>query len=195
MREELKTKYITNKRFEIYSDLNTYNNNLKKSKSLYIPLSILEVSLRNSINSLFERLYSRGWLVNEASFLKYKELKKITIAKSKISENSEAISKDKLVSELTFGFWTALFQSSYDDKMRFTNLKQIFPNLPSKDELLVNRQILSTKLNHIRKFRNRVFHHENIIKDEFENIEDNIYEILEFFDTELVQYAKDLNNE
>jgi len=119
MREELKTKYITNKRFEIYSDLNTYNNNLKKSKSL----------------------------------------------------------------------------SSYDDKMRFTNLKQIFPNLPSKDELLVNRQILSTKLNHIRKFRNRVFHHENIIKDEFDNIENDIYEILGCFDSEVVEYARNLNNE
>lgn len=195
MREELKIKYITNKRFEIYSDLDTYNRNLKKSKSLYIPLSILEVSLRNSINSLFERLYSRGWLINEANFLKHKELEKITKAKSKILENSETISKDKLVSELTFGFWTALFQSSYDDKMRIANLKQIFPNLPSKDKLLVNRQILSTKLNHIRKFRNRVFHHENIIKEEFENIEDDIYEILGFFDSELSQYARDLNSE
>lgn len=195
MREDLKNKYITSKRFKIYNDFDKYNKNLKISKHLYIPLSILEVSLRNSINNLFEKLYGAGWLVNEAQFLKHKEIEKIQKAKDRITDDGGEISKDKLVSELTFGFWTALFQSVYDNKMRFSNLKNIFPNLPPRTQQEITRNILSTKLNHIRKFRNRIFHHENIIKDEFNDIENNVYEILEFFDNELAQYTRDLNNE
>ncbi|MFW3411319.1 Abi family protein [Aliarcobacter butzleri] len=194
MNENLINKFITNKRFEIYKDIDTYNNNLRKAKYLYIPLSVLEVSLRNSINNLFEKFYGAGWIVNEANFLKYKEIEKIIQAKDKIISNKESITKDKLVSELTFGFWTALFQSVYDDKMRIANLKQIFPNLPPKEKILIDRKIISTKLNHIRKFRNRVFHHENIIKDEFTNIENEIFEILGYFDMELVKFTKKANN-
>lgn len=195
MNGNLINKFITNKRFEIYKDIETYNNNLKKAKHLYIPLSVLEVSLRNSINNLFEKFYGAGWIINEANFLRHKEIEKIIQAKSKISENQETITKDKLVAELTFGFWTALFQSVYDNKMRTNNLKQIFPNLPPKEVELIDRKKMSSKLNHIRKFRNRVFHHENILKDEFLDIEDKIYEVLHYFDSGLSQYAKDLNNE
>lgn len=195
MNEKLISNYITSKRFAIYKDLHTYNQNLKKAKSLYIPLSILEVSLRNSINNLFEKLFGAGWIINETSFLKHKEVQKITQAKTKLINNKENITKDKLVAELTFGFWTAMFQSVYNEKMRTNNLKQIFPNLPPKVKEIIDRKKISSKLNHIRSFRNRVFHHENIIKDEYLNIEEEIFEILNYFDEELSQYAKDLNNE
>jgi len=195
MKKVLINKYITLKRFAIYEDLKTYNENLKKAKYLYIPLSILEVSLRNSINNLFEIFYGAGWILNEAQFLKTKELEKITEAKSKIKKSGDAVTKDKLVAELNFGFWTALFQSVYADKMRTSTLKQIFPNLPPKEVVVIDRKTMSSKLNHIREFRNRIFHHENILKDEFVDIEDKIYEILEYFDIELAQYAKDLNHE
>jgi hypothetical protein len=151
MNEILIYRYITSKRFAIYQDIDTYGSNLKKAKHLYIPLSILEVSLRNSINNLFEKFYGAGWIVNEASFLKYKEIEKITHAKEKIRNNQEKITKDKLVSELSFGFWTAMFQSAYSDKMRINNLKQIFSNLPPKEKKLIDRKTISSKLNHIRK--------------------------------------------
>jgi hypothetical protein len=195
MNEILINKYITNKRFSTYSTIENYKLNLKKSQYLYIPLSILEVSLRNSINNLFEKLYGAGWLINEATFLKHKELDKIYNAKKKLKSNNENIIKDKLIAELTFGFWTGLFQSVYKEKMRANNLQQIFSNLPSKDILVIDRKLLSSKLNHIREFRNRVFHHENIIKNEYNNIENEIYEILEFFDIELCKFVKELNNE
>ncbi|MEN4046258.1 Abi family protein [Sulfurimonas sp. NWX367] len=195
MNDILINKYITSKRFAIYDTLELYDSNLKKAKQSYIPLSVLEVSLRNSINSLFERFYGAGWIVNEAQFLKHKEIEKIESAKDKIRKNHEEITQDKLISELSFGFWTALFQSAYNDKMRTAYLKQIFPNLPPKNRELIDRKKISAKLNHIRKFRNRVFHHENIIKDEFVNIESEIYEILSYFDDEVCAFAKRVNNE
>jgi len=195
MDEKLIQKYITNQRFATYSDLDEYKYNLKKSKHLYIPLSIVEVTLRNSINELYEKYYGRGWIINEASFLHQKELQKICDAKSKLNDRNEIINKDKLVAELTFGFWTGLFKTLYDKQMRVNTLKQIFPNLPSKTIQRVDRKVLSSKLNHIREFRNRVFHHENINKPEYEKIEDDIYEILGFFDGAIVDFVKELNKQ
>ncbi len=195
MNKFLINRYITSKRFAIYNSLEAYSSNLKKAKELYIPLSILEVSLRNSINSLFEHFYGASWIVNEAQFLKSKEIAKIEFAKEKIRKNREQVTQDKLVSELSFGFWTALFQSAYADKMRIAYLKQIFPNLPPKNIELIDRKTISAKLNHIRKFRNRVFHHENIIKDEFTDIENDISEILAYFNDEVCAFAERVNDE
>ena len=162
---------------------------------MYIPLSILEVSLRNSINNAFEKFYTAGWLINEAHFLHQKELEKLFHAKNKLRERGEEITKEKLIAELTFGFWTGLFKTLYDQQMRFGTLRQIFPNLPPKNEKIINRKILSSKLNHIREFRNRIFHHENILKPKYDAIEEDINEILEYLDKDLKAFAKRLNDE
>ena len=188
-------KFITDKRFSVYDDMETYGSNLKKSKQMYIPLSILEVSLRNSINNAFEKFYTAGWLINEAHFLHQKELEKLFHAKNKLRERGEEITKEKLIAELTFGFWTGLFKTLYDQQMRFGTLRQIFPNLPPKNEKIINRKILSSKLNHIREFRNRIFHHENILKPKYDAIEEDINEILEYLDKDLKVFAQGLNDE
>lgn len=104
------------------------------------------------------------------------------------------LNQNQVISELSFGFWTALFRNSYIKTMRTNIIKKIFPNLPTKDQKLITREYMNKKLNHIRKFRNRVFHYENILKEEFKNIEDDIYEILSYFDNELVEFTKKANN-
>lgn len=189
------SKFVAYSRFNSYGTTTLYKENLIKSKNIYIPLSVLEVSLRNSINSVFERLYGSGWLINKASFLKHKELEKIYNAKEKLKENKEQLTKDKLVAELNFGFWTGLFQSAYKEQMRINTIQYIFSNRPKKEIQLVDRKLISSKLNHIREFRNRVFHHENIIKDKYNNIEADIYEMLLFLDENLYSFTKKLNND
>jgi len=189
-------KFITSKRLSSYTNIGEYESNLQQSKEYYIPLSILEVALRNSINSLFERFYGLGWLTAGAQFLRGDLLAKIDDAKEKLRVRNEDITKDKLVAELSFGFWTALFQSPYSHQMRTSNLKQIFPNLPKKEEYFIDRKIMSAKLDHIRKFRNRVFHYEKIVgKSEYDTIEADIYEILNYLDKELYNLAERLNDE
>jgi len=188
-------KYITEKRFSKYESLTQYEENLVLSKQYYIPLSILEVSLRNTINHHFEKFYGAGWLMNEASFLQKDHLAKIFDAKQKIKSRKEILTKDKLVAELSFGFWVNLFKSSYDRQMRIANLKQIFTNLPSKEIKLINRNELFKIINHIRNFRNRIFHHEKIVnKPEFQNIDNEINEILNYLSEDLLEFSKRINH-
>lgn len=195
MNEILMRKYITEKRFSKYHSLLDYEENLLLSKKYYIPLSILEVSLRNAINGHFEKFYGAGWLLNEASFLQRDHLFKIQEAKRKIQLRNEHLTKDKLVAELSFGFWVNLFKSSYDRQMRIANLRQIFTNLPSKSTKLINRNELFQTINHIRNFRNRIFHHEKIVdKLEFQNIKNEIDEILGYLHEDILAFTKRVNN-
>ena len=195
MNETFINKFITSTRFSKYKTLDNYEKNLILSKRYYIPFSILEVSLRNSINQHFEKMYGRGWLINQTNFLRNDLILKIDEAKSKILKRNEEVNKEKLVAELSFGFWTALFKSPYAKQMRTTDLKRIFPNLPSKNKELIDRSILSVKLNHIRAFRNRIFHHEKIIdKPEFNTIEEDIDTILSYLDKDILEFVQRINS-
>lgn len=195
MNEHVITKYITSIRLTSYGDLANYKSNLLLSKRMYIPLAVLEVSIRNAVDIHFSNFYGTGWLINEASFLQRDAIRKITEAKARIHEREEALTKEKLVAELPFGFWTSLFQQPYDKNLRFSDLKQIFSHLPKKDEKTIDRKYISSKLNLIRAFRNRIFHYERVIeKEKYSSIEADVYEILKFLHVELYEYVKDIND-
>jgi len=132
MTDEIINKFITSKRFSSYENMDNYKLNLVMSKNMYISLSVLEVSIRNAVNNHFSQFYGNGWLINEAKFLQRDAIRKIIDAKARIKVRNETLTSEKLVAELSFGFWTSLFQQPYDKVLRFTNLKQIFSNLPKK---------------------------------------------------------------
>lgn len=194
MHKNLIKRYIGIPRFSKFGDFDSYGKNLKKGKESYILLAILEVSLRNAINEVFEYKFGEDWLIREADFLHTSQIAQIRKAKAQITARNETLHKDKLLAELNLGFWTSLFKSPYSNIMRFGTLKNIFPSLPNKQTMLLNRKIISAKLNHIREFRNRVFHYENILKPEFADIFGRIDEILCFFDKDLSLYAKEINS-
>jgi len=191
MDEFLINKYISEARFSKYDSLEEYKKNIQVSQEFYTPLSILEVSLRNAIDSQFKVFYGQNWLLNEAQFLQRDALEKISHAKSKLKNRKEDITHHKLTAELTLGFWTSLFQKPYDKTMRLQTMKGIFSNLPNKDIQFIDRKIISSKLNHIRKFRNRIFHFEKVVnKDEFMNITNDVNEMIEFLHKDIIELYK-----
>lgn len=193
MRQDLRDKFLSQSRLSVYSDFTEYEQNLKDSKHYYILLAILEVSLRNSISHYFSKHIDVNWV--DDGFLNINSKKRIREVKSRLSQRADTLSNDKILAELSFGFWTALFRKDYAPVMRTKALKHIFPNLPRKDEKFIDRNYINKKLNHIRVFRNRIFHYEKIIhKDEFTNVEADIYEILAYFDTDIKEFAQRINN-
>jgi len=191
VRDEIKTKFITDIRLKNYTDFDAYKQNLLQSEKYYILLSIFEISLRNSIDDYFKKKISNDWL--NCKVLHYDTRKRVEEAKSKIVQRRETSTHDKIIAELAFGFWTSLFRKSYSNLIRIQDINYIFPNMPRKNEKLINRNILDKKLNHIRKFRNRVFHYERIVnKLEYIHIENDIFELLEYFDSEISDFAKNM---
>jgi len=193
VKDDVKLKFITQIRLKNYSNFEEYKQNLYDSEKYYILLSIFEISLRNSIDVYFKNKISNSWL--DSDILHYDTIQRINEAKNKILQRKEKITYDKIIAELPFGFWTSLFRKSYTNLLRIKDIKFIFPNMVSKQQKLINRNILDKKLNNIRKFRNRIFHYEKIInKVEFENIENEIFELLLYFDKDIFNFAKELLN-
>lgn len=193
MRKDLRDKFLSQSRLSVYGDFTEYEQNLKNSKHYYILLAILEVSLRNSISHYFSKYIDVNWVDND--FLNANSKKRIKEVTSRLTQKTDTLSNDKVLAELSFGFWTALFRKDYAPVMRTKAIKHIFPNLPNKNEKFIDRNYINKKLNHIRAFRNRIFHYEKIIhKDEFKNIDADIYEMLEFFDRDIKEFAQRVNN-
>jgi len=165
--------------------------NSEIAKSLYIPLQNLEVALRNSIHNTLTAYYKTEHWYDIGDFLLHNELKKITEAKSKITRAKKELTADRIISELSFGFWTSLFSKTYDQKIWNKHTKQIFPNMLKKDR---NRRVLSSKINTIRYFRNRIFHFEQIFnKQNLPQVHQDIFEIIKWLNISLFEITTELD--
>ena len=144
-----------------------YIYNLKLSEAFYPALSLLEITLRNKICNAIEKLIYKDWLINELkiqNILENKEYQKLLDSANKIKKAGKTITNDRLVSEMTLGFWIHLCTKSYKpklwDKKGFFEL--VFPNYTNNGQL---RKIapIQNNLLAILRLRNRIFHHEIII--------------------------------
>ena len=147
--------------------LEKYIYNLKISESLYPALSLLEVTLRNKICYAIEALICKDWLINELNqqnLLFDKEYNKLIETADKIKKDGKKVTNDRLISELTFGFWIHLCTKSYKpkfwDKKGFIEL--VFPNYTVSSNLR-NISLIQKDLRDVLKLRNRISHQEIII--------------------------------
>ena len=147
--------------------LEKYIYNLKVSESLYPALSLLEVTLRNKICYAIESLICKDWLIkelNHQNLLLDKEYKKLVETADKIEKDGKKVTNDRLISELTFGFWIHLCTKSYKpkfwDKKGFIEL--VFPNYTVSSNFR-NISLIQKDLRDVLKLRNRISHQEIII--------------------------------
>lgn len=157
------SKYVAYNHGNAEMTVKHYKSNLRLAESLYISLSVFEVTLRNALSRELRNLTGNDeWF---DIFYSTPELKPLTIeidkAKSLIRNRGEKVSTDKIISELTFGFWVMLLNSQYERTL-WKSLRKAFPNLPKKDR---QRKNVSSPCNALRRLRNRIFHQEAICWD------------------------------
>lgn len=159
---------ITKERLSVYradgcddeTALARYLYNIKLCKSFYTSLNMFEIAFRNSVDrALQDFTGASDWfgklrLARECT-------KKIDAAKEKIQKRKKPISHDRIIAELTLGFWTSLFSRRYaQEKFQPYIIKQCFRNA-SKAERAAT--FLWNNLEKIRLLRNRVFHYERLV--------------------------------
>ena len=162
-------KVFSDKRMERYFALYPYDEqravvhyrcNLQLSEAMYVPISVLEVTLRNALcRELIHMTGRDDWYAVFPNTPGLSNLNRyITQASKQISGRHEQITPSKIVAELTLGFWVSLFNSEYE-RILWKDLRRAFPNMP---KMIRKRKIISAPLNRFRAFRNRVFHNESI---------------------------------
>jgi hypothetical protein len=138
-----------------------YAANIQLSESLYPCLAVAEVALRNALHRQLSYLcrspdwYSLLPAHDRALADIQPELDK---AQKYIRDRRETLSTDKVVAELTFGFWSSLFNRAYE-LVLWKQLRLAFPHLPKPDR---QRATVSATINTVRQLRNRVYHHEPV---------------------------------
>ena len=137
--------------------------NMALCESLYSPLQLCEIALRNAIHRHVSLLMGRiDWYDDSRFILTPWAAGEVTKAKSKLAKTRKPITTGRVVAELQFGFWISLFEAHYEQKTPFLPgaFKAVFPHLPKS---LHKRKERKGDLDKIRQLRNRVFHHERIV--------------------------------
>jgi hypothetical protein len=141
--------------------LERYLWNIAICEALYPTLQNLEIALRNNINhSIIISFHDPDWLTNP-KILDIQKQKLILGIIKNAKEAGKTVNAGQLIAELSFGFWTSLFDKKYDTVLWQRNnlIRSVFPNMPNH---IRNRPTLSKRFTDIRRLRNLVFHHEPI---------------------------------
>ena len=138
-----------------------YSSNVLLSEAMVPMLNVLEIALRNGIHARLSILYRRtdwweAWTGNPTFGWQNKE---VASAKAKLARRREHLTPDKVLAELTFGFWSSLFNTQLQSIL-WKDLRLVFACCP---KLQRKRHNISSALNQIRDLRNRVFHHEPLL--------------------------------
>ncbi|ENM3921757.1 Abi family protein [Vibrio cholerae] len=138
-----------------------YTYNLQLSEAMMPMLNVLEIALRNGIHVRLSSLYGRKdwWEVWVADTNFNWQNKEISNAKAKLNRRHEPQTPDKIIAELTFGFWSSLFNTQFQHIL-WKDLRLVFTRCPKHQR---KRHNISSALNQIRDLRNRVFHHEPLL--------------------------------
>lgn len=191
-----------------------YKANLKVSQAFLPLLAVLEVVLRNGIDSVLAKYFGDpDWIITQQSgFMTDSALthyntytrqwvdnrylsNEVEKAIKRIKDEGARVTSGKVIAEQTLGFWTDLFEPTHHKLLEGRPMK-VFTNLPSGHG---RKQVYET-LNRVRLFRNRVYHNEPICfhgnKIDFKKAEDVhnlITSLFQWIDIELIDWISDMD--
>ena len=126
-------------------------------ESLYPALQGIEVALRNSVNDAASAEFGdEFWFKSQLTGYEKKRIDEID---EKITESKVKATPGRYIAECNFGFWVNLFSGTYEQILWRKLIRDVFPHAPVH---LRKRKAIRSRLNHIRRLRNRVFHHEPV---------------------------------
>lgn len=118
------------------------------------PLHYLEVTLRNTLHRRLSEHFDSPtwWTYAQLNRVGEKMLRDTKSALRPRAHGTE--SPDDIVAKLNLGFWVALVSSQYHDRLWVPVLHKCFPG--------ADRRAVHYDYEAVRRFRNRVMHHEPI---------------------------------
>ena len=148
--------------------------NMDIGGALYSSLHILEVGLRNRLDSAITHREGEMWFNDPDVVVDAKGRAEIDSAKRMLIADRKVVSHSRMVAALDFGFWTSLFKRVYEQGPSAQSApneplllstpagRPLWPQLLPATFPGKTRAILSGRFNELRQLRNRIFHHEPI---------------------------------
>lgn len=147
--------------------------NLEVSAGFYAPLHCLELALRNAAHDELSRRYGRSdWWAVCTLVGAGPQLVEDAIRNCRRTLGHEP-SADDVVTTLSFGFWVSLLSRSNDEAIWRPALHRVF-----RPGYRGPRRVLHEHFEHLRRFRNRIMHHEPIYLRSLQSDRIRIYELI-----------------
>lgn len=144
--------------------LTLYRYNLKLCQKFYGILNIFEVVLRNAINNHYQIIFNDAeWIEHQmqsGGIIENAPQKNEVLWIISALRRDGRYTNDRVVSSVSFGFWTHLF-TRQPFRLGGQNLLRIFPNRTAG----LGQRAIFNELMEIKTFRNRIAHHEAICFD------------------------------
>jgi hypothetical protein len=147
-----------------------YERNTALSEALYGVTQATEIALRNAIHRVLAVPHGSMWF--ESVGLEDAQLAKVADAKYEIDRNRRIATPGAIIAELSLGFWTSLISTRYEKSLWVPYLHKAFPHAlranPDKGDATsfsrISRAEIFEQLESVRTLRNRIAHHESILK-------------------------------
>lgn len=167
LRQAVSAPRLARYRKEGTSDLEmvtSYYWNMALADALLCPLGTVEIMLRNTIHDTLSAHFGRPDWYDGRGLLEEKQEGQVLEAKKHIDSRNKPVTPERVVSNLTFGFWVTLLSRTYNDRLwrpdKSANLRAAFPHTP-KDKR--QRGDIQNTYYRVLQLRNLAFHHEPIL--------------------------------
>lgn len=178
---------ISLRRFDTYLYAAGYNEerakslhlwNAKLGASFHVPIQAIEIALRNRINHALMAEFGQDWWKNEmfTRLIDRERKRDLKVVRSRIAYKSLTLETDQIVASLSFGFWVGMLQPKYNPEIWSKHLRLVFPALPQKED----RDYLFRLAGRVADFRNRISHHEPLIKSDSMRIYGDMMTLLQW---------------
>jgi hypothetical protein len=140
--------------------LTNYFWNIDLAEALVPCLHAVELALRNSVHAALTNRYGTDMWFYQRGLREPGQLVQFANALRDVAKKPAPLA-DRLVAELTFGFWVTLLSGPYDQRIwapnNFALLAGVFPHAAG-----ISRDQIHQRFNRIRLLSNRVMHYEPI---------------------------------
>ena len=136
--------------------------NARLGEAFHVPIQAVEVALRNSVNYALMAEFGAEWWRNKnyLFLIDHDREADLNTVKRRIKNRKQHENVGQIVAGLSFGFWVGMLQARYNPALWSKQLKPAFPHLPEGR----SRKSLATRAGEIAFLRNRISHHEPLIK-------------------------------
>lgn len=154
--------------------LRLYVWNSRLCEEFYIPTQFAEVSFRNALNQGLIARYGSSWHYSSGFVSGLPDRLQDQVAKvirDETVQHGAAMTVNHIVSSLPLGFWLHLCSTGLRGTVWKGKLRGLFAHLPT----IAGEQDIYNAVDRLRRFRNRIAHHDAIFDKrplrEFKNIE------------------------
>jgi hypothetical protein len=145
-------------------------------EAFHTPIQAVEVALRNCLNYGIIREYGDDWWRNRVleTILDDERTGDLVEVLRRISNRNLTLCNGQVVAGLSFGFWVGMLQRRYNPPIWSRHLRHSFPFLPPR----IGRDDILDKARKVATLRNRISHHEPLIKRDISADYANVMEFL-----------------